>query len=162
MNLDNRVKVLLLKNQKTDGSELTYHLVVMRLERYLDWKLLRHHLKKNNLNFCNSSDSIKLMGCFQTAVPPFGSLFNIQTVFDTSVDNEEKARLGDELKYINFSCGLRTHTVVMKYADFFKLEKPRIQFISKSKTELDFQKSKEKAEKEKAEKEKDKDKKENK
>ncbi len=110
----------------------------MRLERYLDWKLLRMHLKKNNLNFCKSSESIKLTGCFQTAVPPFGSLFNIQTVFDTSINNEEEARLGDELKFINFCCGLRTHTIVMKYADFFKLVRPRILFISKTKSEMDF------------------------
>ena len=39
-------------------------------------------------------------------------------------------------EYINFCCGLRTHTLIMKYSDYFRIARPNILFCSKGKGEL--------------------------
>ena len=52
------------------------------------------------------------------AVPPFGSVFGVQTYMDPS--------LMEQGEIINFNVGLRTHSVTMKGADYLEIEKPKV------------------------------------
>ena len=48
-------------------------------------------------------------------MPPFGSLFTkpVLTMVDESLAENER---------INFNCGLRTHSMSIKYSDYVKVE----------------------------------------
>lgn len=54
--------------------------------------------------------------CFNGAVPPFGSLFGINTYVDKSLINQ-----GDD---ISFNAGLRTKSLVIKTQDYIEVENP--------------------------------------
>jgi Ala-tRNA(Pro) deacylase len=57
-------------------------------------------------------------------VPPFGSLFNIQTYVDESLFKQGEM--------INFNAGLRTKSILMKGEDFKNIENPTIINISEN------------------------------
>ena len=59
-----------------------------------------------------------IKNCFNGAVPPFGSLFNLKTYVDKSLIDQ-----GDN---ISFNAGLRTKSLVIKTKDFITLEDPII------------------------------------
>ena len=63
----------------------------------------------------------KVTGCIPGAVPPFGSLWNIQTYADQSIEN---------LDYIDFNAGLRTNSVKMSRQDYIKVEAPIVADIT--------------------------------
>ena len=52
--------------------------------------------------------------CLTGAVPPFGSVFGIDTMVDESIKSQ-----GDT---INFNCGLRTHSVRISVEDYLNFE----------------------------------------
>lgn len=49
-------------------------------------------------------------------VPPFGQLLNLETFFDESIQNNDKAA---------FNCGMQTESIVMKAADLIKVVQPK-------------------------------------
>lgn len=53
--------------------------------------------------------------CLPGAVPPFGSLWNIQTFMDQSLRNCER---------IDFNAGLRTNSFEMNQIDYERIERP--------------------------------------
>ncbi len=83
----------------------------------MDLKKLKKIVKSNRLQFASSEEVEKLTGCIIGGVCPFGSLFGVQTYLDQTVTNRET---------INFSCGLRTHSIQMKLQDYLKVENPLI------------------------------------
>jgi len=58
-----------------------------------------------------------LTGCFIGAVPPFGSMFNMKTYYDISLEEATK-----ETDIMYFHCGLITGSISMKFSDFKKIE----------------------------------------
>jgi Ala-tRNA(Pro) deacylase len=72
-------------------------------------------LNTKSLSFATEVEVKKITGCLPGAVPPFGSLWNIKTYLDRSLQNE---------KEIDFNAGLRTDSVHMFEADYESIEKP--------------------------------------
>lgn len=68
--------------------------------------------------FATEAEVWSITGCRPGAVPPFGSLWNVQTFVDKSLIEQ-----GDE---INFNSGLKTSSVRMSTADYLEIEKPTI------------------------------------
>jgi Ala-tRNA(Pro) deacylase len=66
-----------------------------------------------------TEEQVKIItGCLPGAVPPFGSVFNVETLVDQSlIDQGEK---------INFNAGLRTYSFGLFVKDFLEIEKPKI------------------------------------
>ncbi len=56
-------------------------------------------------------------GCETGAEPPFGNLFNIETVVDSALVQDEE---------IVFNAGSHWQTVRMRYADYVRLVRPRV------------------------------------
>jgi Ala-tRNA(Pro) deacylase len=59
-----------------------------------------------------------IKSCFNGAIPPFGSLFNLPTYVDKSLINQ-----GDK---ISFNAGLRTKSLVIDTKDYISIENPII------------------------------------
>ena len=59
-----------------------------------------------------------LTHCIQGSVPPFGSLFGLQTYIDEKLMDKSK------YDFISFNGGLRTKSFQIKKDDYLKLEKP--------------------------------------
>lgn len=68
--------------------------------------------------FATEEEVWSLTGCRPGAVPPFGSLWGLQTFVDQS--------LLDQGAEINFNAGLKTHSVRMSTDDFLQVEKPTV------------------------------------
>jgi Ala-tRNA(Pro) deacylase len=56
-------------------------------------------------------------GCETGAEPPFGNLFNLDTIVDTALSQDEE---------IVFNAGSHWQTVRMRYDDFARLVRPRV------------------------------------
>ena len=54
-------------------------------------------------------------------------MFGMPVWVDRSLSKQEK---------INFNCGLRTHSISMTYADYFKAEEPTFQVFTEEEIEL--------------------------
>ena len=72
-------------------------------------------IKSKKLRFATDKEVYEVSGCLRGAVPPFGSMFArpIQTYVDRSLSSNEM---------INFNCGLRTHSLSMRYEDYVSVE----------------------------------------
>ena len=69
------------------------------------------------MRFATPEEVHQITGCLPGAVPPFGSIFGVQTIVDESLQKQ-----GDT---INFNCGLRTHSMRLKVQDYLEIEKPK-------------------------------------
>ena len=63
----------------------------------------------------------ELTGLTPGSIPPFGSLFGIETVCDERLAENDQ---------INFNAGSNTRSIRMSYADYLKIESPRLVRIS--------------------------------
>ena len=95
---------------------MLFTLAVMSASKKFSWKLVKKVLKAKNIRFATVDEVKSVTGCLPGAVPPFGSVFGVQTIVDES--------LGIQGDTINFNCGLRTHSIQMLYKDYIALEKP--------------------------------------
>ena len=75
-------------------------------------------LKTDCLRFGTKEELKNLTNCIQGSVPPFGSLFGLQTYID------EKLMDKTNYDFISFNGGLRTKSFQIKKDDYLKLEKP--------------------------------------
>ena len=100
-------------------------LAVMSAARLFDWKLLKTLTGSKSLRFATEEEVQSTTKCLPGAVPPFGSLFGIQTWVDQS--------LLDQGEGINFNAGLRTKSVSMTVADYLRVENPTVGNFTKSK-----------------------------
>jgi len=98
-------------------SKGTFVLMVMSAAKKLDMKSAKRVLDTKSLSFATESEVLQITKCVTGAVPPFGSLFGIQTYLDTSLRSE---------KEIDFNAGLRTDSVHMLESDYETIEKPII------------------------------------
>ena len=96
-------------------------LAVLPADRSLDSRALRVAAGSRRIRFASRDELLELTGLTPGAVPPFGSLFGMETVCDPGLaDNRQ----------INFNAGSHRHSVQMSYADWAALEQPRLAAIS--------------------------------
>ena len=92
-------------------------LAVLPADLALDSRALRAAVGSRRVRFASRDELMKLTGLAPGAVPPFGSLFGLETVCDPGLaDNEQ----------INFNADSHRHSVQMSYADWEAMERPRV------------------------------------
>jgi Ala-tRNA(Pro) deacylase len=92
-------------------------LAVLPADRALDSRALRAAVGSRRIRFASRDELLELTGLTPGAVPPFGSLFGLETVCDPGLaDNRQ----------INFNAGSHSHSVQMSYADWEAMERPRV------------------------------------
>eukprot|EP00347_Sterkiella_histriomuscorum_P018587 403344942 len=112
-------KAMLLKdNSKNVAESALFYLAVMSASKKFSWKLLKKVLKIKNMRFATPEEVYERTGCLPGAVPPFGSSFDTPTLVDESLQKQGQI--------INFNCGLRTHSVRMRFEDYIKIEQPKM------------------------------------
>ena len=120
VSLESGAKALLIRDTKTNDMFLT----VMSASEQMDSKAFKKLIKRKNLKFASEEEVKTITGCLPGAVPPFGSIFELQTWVDESLIKQGET--------INFNCGLRTHSLCMKVEDYLKFENPTVNnFIRK-------------------------------
>ena len=90
---------------------------VLPADRRLASKQIRRSAGIRNLRFADRDEVLQLTGLTPGSIPPFGSLFNLPTWCDQ--------RLADE-PTINFNAGDHSLSIRMKYADYQRVEQPRL------------------------------------
>lgn len=96
-------------------------LAVLPADRALDSRALRAAAGSRRIRFASREELLELTGLTPGAVPPFGSLFGMETVCDPGLADN---------RLINFNAGSHRHSVQMNYADWAAMEQPRIAPIS--------------------------------
>ena len=92
-------------------------MIVLPADRKLDSRGVRRAEKLSGLRFATREEVAELTGLAPGSIPPFGSLFGLPTWCDE--------RLADEPE-INFNAGDHAISVCMTYADYARVENPRI------------------------------------
>lgn len=90
---------------------------VLPADRKLDSKTARKHLKARSMRFASRDEVLGLTGLTPGSIPPFGSLFDLQTYCDQ--------RLCDE-SVINFNAGDHAISISMTSDEYVRFEKPEI------------------------------------
>jgi Ala-tRNA(Pro) deacylase len=88
-----------------------FALVVLAADRKVDWKLVAPLVGKNP-RFATPEELLELTGLSKGAVPPFGRLFGLKTIYDESL-------LGVET--VNFNAGTHTDSVSMRRDDLIRI-----------------------------------------
>lgn len=116
--LDSGAKAMLLCNA---GKMV---LAVMSASRKLDWKKIKKLIGVKDIRFATEEEVALSTRCIPGAVPPFGSLWGIQSYMDFSLQSQGET--------INFNAGLRTKSVSMTLSDYLELERPIIGEFTKA------------------------------
>ncbi len=88
----------------------------------LDSNALRKYLKSKRLRFATKEELLELSGLTSGSIPPLGSLFNLPTVCDERLAENER---------INFNAGSHTVSIKMSYKDYLAVESPKIARVAK-------------------------------
>ena len=97
-------------------------LAVLSGDRRLDSKKLKNILKIKNLRFALPEEVQDKMGCDIGACYPFGNLIELPTYVDNLLSKND---------IISFNPGLHTHSIEIKWQDFYSVVKPNMVDISK-------------------------------
>jgi Ala-tRNA(Pro) deacylase len=87
-------------------------LAVLAADRKVDWKRLAPLVGGKGARFANDEELREATGLSKGAVPPFGSLFGLRTIYDESLL---------ELETVNFNAGTHTDSVSMARADLIRV-----------------------------------------
>jgi len=79
-------------------------LAVLAADRSIDWKLLAPLVGDRKARFANDEELRAATGLSKGAVPPFGNLFGLRTIYDRSLLDVES---------VNFNAGSHTDSVSM-------------------------------------------------
>lgn len=90
---------------------------VLPADRRLASKQIRRTAGVRSLRFADKDEVLQRTGLTPGAIPPFGSLFGLPTWCDQ--------RLADE-PVINFNAGDHCLSISLKYADYARVEQPRL------------------------------------
>jgi Ala-tRNA(Pro) deacylase len=117
---------------KDSGKKLTregqeYYLAIMSAASRFSSKQFKKVTGCKNSRFASPEECFTVTGQLSGAVSPFGSIFGIPVWVDRSLSKQET---------INFNCGLRTHSITMTYADYFKAEAPSWNVFTEEEIEL--------------------------
>jgi Cys-tRNA(Pro) deacylase len=99
-----------------------YYLIVLPADKKIDWKGLKIALHVKDVSLAGLEDAEQVTGLKMGAVPPFGNLLNLQTIFDVEIGT---------IGQVNFNAGEQTHSISMKSSDLIALVKPTFGLISK-------------------------------
>ncbi len=99
-----------------------FHMIVMPADLSLDSKALRNELGSKQIRFANADEVLLMTGLKPGSIPPFGSLFNLPTICDDRLADNES---------INFNAGSHTDSIQMTYAAYMQFESPRIERVAK-------------------------------
>ena len=92
-------------------------LIVLPADRKLASKLARKELGIKSLRFASREEVEQLTGLTPGAIPPFGSLFGLQTWCDRHLTDQPR---------INFNAGDHSVSISMSFGDFVAVENPRM------------------------------------
>jgi Ala-tRNA(Pro) deacylase len=87
-------------------------LVVLAADRKVDWKLLAPLVGGKGARFANDEELGEATGLSKGAVPPFGRLFGLRTIYDRSLL---------EVDTVNFNAGTHTDSIAMSRADMIRI-----------------------------------------
>ena len=90
---------------------------VLPADRKLDSKSARKQLKARSLRFASGDEVLDMTGLKPGSIPPFGSLFHLQTYCDE--------RLSDQA-VINFNAGDHAISISMTFSEYQRVEKPEM------------------------------------
>jgi Ala-tRNA(Pro) deacylase len=99
-------KAMLVK-AKTD-----FVLVVLAADRRVDWKRLAPLVGGKGARFATDDELCDATGLSKGAVPPFGRLFGLRTIYDRSLL---------EVDSVNFNAGSHTDSIAMSRADLIRI-----------------------------------------
>ena len=111
-------KAMLLKDsaKKAAADAAPFMLAVLSAANKFSSKQFKKISACKNIRFASPQEVHEVTGCLPGAVPPFGKIFGVPVWVDRSLGKNEM---------INFNCGLRTKSISMAYADYFKVEEPK-------------------------------------
>ena len=113
---DEVAKAVLLKS---DGK---YVLAVLPATYYVYPELARQALNARNVALATEEECSKIFpDCEVGALPPFGSLYGLQTVIDASLTEDDE---------IVFEGNTHHEAIRMKFQDFRRLEQPQVATIA--------------------------------
>ena len=92
-------------------------LIVLPADRKLASKLARKELEIKGLRFASREEVEQLTSLTPGSIPPFGSLFGLETWCDRSLADQPR---------INFNAGDHTVSISMSFRDFVSVENPRM------------------------------------
>jgi Ala-tRNA(Pro) deacylase len=102
-------------------AEADFVMFVLPADRKLDSKAVRRSRGWRKLRFAGREEVVELTGLEPGSIPPFGSLFDLPTLCDE--------RLGEN-ETINFNAGDHTISVSMRYEDYVRVESPELGVFS--------------------------------
>ena len=108
-------KALLLK------CDSGFILALLPGDRKLNSRKLKNMLNIKNLRFASPEEVKDTMGCEIGACYPFGNLIKLPTYADNCLSTNDT---------ISFNPGIHTHSIEMKWQDFYLLVKPKMVDIS--------------------------------
>ena len=103
--LNTGAKAMVVKGK--DG----FALAVLAGDRKVDWKLLAPLVGKSP-RFATAEELQELTGLSKGAVPPFGRLFGLRTIYDESLRDVDR---------VNFNAGSHTDSVSMRREDMIRV-----------------------------------------
>jgi Ala-tRNA(Pro) deacylase len=92
-------------------------LFVLPADRKLDSRKARQTLAVKSLRFATREEVAQITGLEPGSIPPFGSLFGLPTICDPALAENAS---------INFNAGDHAISVQMAYADYLRLEQPKL------------------------------------
>jgi len=108
----NLAKVVMVKAKER------YIMTVMPASCRIDFRKLKDVLRETDLRLASEEEFKTVFpDCEAGAEPPFGNLYNIETYVDKSLTEDDQ---------IFFNAGNHYETVVMDYADYDKIVRPRV------------------------------------
>lgn len=100
----------------------TFVMIVLPADLSLDSGALRDALGTRKNRFADKDEVLEITGLTPGSIPPFGSLFRLQTYCDE--------RLADNAR-INFNAGSHAVSIQMAYEDYVKFERPALVRVGK-------------------------------
>ncbi len=97
-------------------------MVVLPADLSLDSAALREVLGTRRIRFADKDEVLTITGLTPGSIPPFGSLFGLQTYCDERLADNER---------INFNAGSHTVSLQMTYADYIAFERPTLVRVGK-------------------------------
>lgn len=143
VSLDSGAKAMLLKDtgKKLALEGIPFYLAILSAGKRFNSKAFKKIVNCKSLRFATPEEVFQTTGCLPGAVPPFGKIFGVPVWVDRSLGKNDQ---------INFNCGLRSKSMSMSYADYFKVEAPTWQVFTDEEIELgDLPKVEEKKEEKK-------------
>jgi len=114
--LEQGAKALIVRSKTKSGN--IFVMLVMPAHLRLDTKKAKQYLQTKDLRFATEEEIKQITAGIQIGgVPPFGNLFNIKTIVDPNLFENEK---------IVFNAGDRSFSVGMKSDDYKKIVSPNI------------------------------------